>query len=96
MQTAGWLGRGLRECWLEARTLSRKEGPLGIRRETSRDSRSTSVLPGPAPGPPTDVSVTQPMKSGETVWDLPDDGRSWSQQPWAWFLCDLRSVPYPL
>lgn len=68
MQTAGWFGSPLRECWLQAGTVGR--GVSLENRESNQQGQPLHicpVLPGPAPAPPANVSVIQPEKSGETV-----------------------------
>lgn len=50
-----------------AREASLGNREKGAGRETNEEVRSTSVLPGPAPGPPTGVTVIQHARSGETV-----------------------------
>ena len=62
----GWFGRELR-AWFWARGASLGNREKGAGREANGDVRSTSVLPGPALGPPTVVSVMQRARSKETV-----------------------------
>lgn len=97
-------GRGLRECWLEARAV--EEGGMaalaekGAGRDIRRDSGPTSVLPAPGPVPetPTDVRVIHPVKSGETVGGtcLAGEEALGPSSLGRGSLCDLRLAPHPL